>query len=220
MEGSCQLAAEKIAYSANESKSNRDLFQIVSIHFSGLLIAVILEGCQKEKHKGKAPFRGRFPSARIDSEAALFPEFHLQEFLKSFPKLHLELGPGQLLQSLFPPQRGQDWDVTPAATAGLKAGARCCLPPTRNAWFLTFFFFFFWRNVVKKGILCTEATMVTCLIFLNSFQRKGFLIIIMLAKAALELHCRQKVRGKQGNEWNVERAARTRKQCDLWNFYI
>lgn len=102
MEGSCQLAAEKIAYSANESKSNRDLFQIVSIHFSGLLIAVILEGCQKEKHKGKAPFRGRFLSARIDSEAALFPEFHLQEFLKSFPKLHLELGPGQLLQSLFP----------------------------------------------------------------------------------------------------------------------
>lgn len=33
MEGSCQLAAEKIACSANESKSNRDLFQIVSIHF-------------------------------------------------------------------------------------------------------------------------------------------------------------------------------------------
>lgn len=43
MEGSCQLAAEKIACSANESKSNRDLFQIVSIHFSGLLIAVILD---------------------------------------------------------------------------------------------------------------------------------------------------------------------------------
>lgn len=54
------------------------------------------------KHKGKAPFGGRFLSARTDSDTALFPEFHLQEFLKSFPKLHLELGPGQLLQSLFP----------------------------------------------------------------------------------------------------------------------
>lgn len=54
------------------------------------------------KHKGKAPFRGRFLSARADSDAALFPEFHLQEFLKLFPKLHLELGPGEFLQSLFP----------------------------------------------------------------------------------------------------------------------
>lgn len=53
MEGSCQLAAEKIACSANESKSNRDLFQIVSIHFSGLLIAVILEGCQKQNTREK-----------------------------------------------------------------------------------------------------------------------------------------------------------------------
>lgn len=102
MEGSCQLAAEKIACSANESKSNRDLFQIVSIHFSGLLIAVILEGCQKEKHRGEAPFGGRFLSATINLDTTLPPEFHLQEFLGLFPKLHLELGPGQLLQSLFP----------------------------------------------------------------------------------------------------------------------
>lgn len=54
VEGNRQLAAEKnIVCSANESKLNRDLFQIVSIHFSVLLIAVILGGCQKENTREK-----------------------------------------------------------------------------------------------------------------------------------------------------------------------
>lgn len=52
---------------------------------------------------------------------------------------------------------------------------------------LTFFFFFQGRNVLKKGILCTETTMVKYLIFPNSYQRKGFLITV-LVRAALEPH--------------------------------
>lgn len=54
------------------------------------------------KHEGKAPFRGRFLSARTGSEAAFFPEFHSQELLNSYTELHLALGPGQLLKSHFP----------------------------------------------------------------------------------------------------------------------
>lgn len=102
MEGSCQLAAEKIACSANESKSNRDLFQIVSIHFFRAFNCCHIRRMPEGKHEGKAPFRGRFLSARTGSEVAFFPESHLQELLNSFPKLHLALGPGQLLQSHFP----------------------------------------------------------------------------------------------------------------------
>jgi len=81
MEGSCQLAAEKIACSANESKSNRPLpncFHPFFRAFNCCHIRRMPEG----KYRGKAPFGGRFLHARTDSEAAFFPEFHLQEFLK------------------------------------------------------------------------------------------------------------------------------------------
>lgn len=47
MEGSCQLTVEKIACTVNKTKSDTVLFQMVSIHFSKVLIAVILEECQK-----------------------------------------------------------------------------------------------------------------------------------------------------------------------------
>ena len=87
------------------------------------------------QHEGKAPFRGRFLSARTGSEVAFFPESHLQELLNSFPKLHLALGPGQLLQSHFPGSEDgkRALGFVPSTAAIPKAGDGCYLPATRCA---------------------------------------------------------------------------------------
>jgi len=124
------------------------------------------------KHEGKAPFRGRFLSARTGSEVAFFPESHLQELLNSFPKLHLALGPGQLLQSHFPGSEDgkRALGFVPSTAAIPKAGDGCYLPATRCA---ALWLFYFGRNVIKQGILGTGKATAKYAAFLNSYQNKG-----------------------------------------------
>lgn len=80
-----------------------------------------------ENTGGKAPFGGRFLSARADSVAAFFPGFYLQEFLKLFLKL-LALASSC---NHFSPRTG----MFNPATAGLRAGYRCFLPSLLSATF-------------------------------------------------------------------------------------
>lgn len=100
------------------------------------------------KHKGKGPFGGRFLSARTDSDAALFPEFHLQEFLKLFPKLHLEPGPGQLLQSLFPHSEDGTGMLYQLPQPDRRLGTDAVSYPPAV---LDFDFFFFLKECSQKG---------------------------------------------------------------------
>lgn len=83
----------------------------------------------------------------LKSEAAFFSAFHLQGFLKSFPKLHLELGPGQLLQSLFLCRRDRVGILYQSPQLDWRLGTDALSHPSK----VLGFDFFFLKACSQKG---------------------------------------------------------------------
>lgn len=184
MESSCQLAAEKIACSANESKSNRDLFQIVSIHFSGLLIAVILEGCQKENTREKPHLEVDTSLPGLTQTQPSSLNFIYRSFSSCFQSYIWSWAPASSCNRFFPAARMGPGCYTSPHSQIEGWGQMLSLTHPQCSILTSLSL----RNIVKNGILHTETAMVKYLIFLNSYERKGFPIIV-LVRAVMEPHC-------------------------------